>query len=150
MSSYIAARLRRDVRSRTGGVCEYCLIHERDTFFGCQIDHIIGEKHGGQTVLENLALACTICNRAKGSDVGSVDPATLEFVRFYNPRVDAWKDHFEIRGDEIVAKSRIGDVTARLLGFNVAERRLERAALIATLRYPPPEAVHLTDPGNSA
>jgi 5-methylcytosine-specific restriction endonuclease McrA len=25
-----------------------------------QVDHVIAEKHGGQTVIENLALSCTV------------------------------------------------------------------------------------------
>lgn len=57
---------------RADHLCEYCLIHEDNTFFGCQVDHIISEKHGGATALDNLAYACAVCNRAKGSDVGSV------------------------------------------------------------------------------
>ena len=54
MSSYVSAELRRLVAQRAEGLCEYCLIHESDTFFGCQVDHIISEKHGGQTAPENL------------------------------------------------------------------------------------------------
>ncbi len=43
-------------------LCEYCLIHEDDTFFGCEVDHIISQKHGGPTEPENLAYACLPCN----------------------------------------------------------------------------------------
>ena len=72
MSSYVSAALRRLVAERAAYLCEYCLLHEEDTFFGCEVDHIISEKHGGPTVAENLAYACAFCNRAKGSDVGSI------------------------------------------------------------------------------
>lgn len=58
MGSYVSPELRRQVSERADHLCEYCLVHETDTFFGCQVDHIISEKHGGQTVLENLAYAC--------------------------------------------------------------------------------------------
>ncbi len=54
MSSYVSADLRRLVASRAYHVCEYCLIHESDTYLGCHIDHIISEKHGGLTEAENL------------------------------------------------------------------------------------------------
>lgn len=67
MTSYVPAELRRLVEERARNICEYCLIHVDDTFFGCQVDHIIAEKHGGLTVDDNLSLACTFCNRAKGS-----------------------------------------------------------------------------------
>jgi HNH endonuclease len=49
MSSYISPALRRLVATRAEYLCENCLIHEDDTFFGCEVDHIISEKHGGQT-----------------------------------------------------------------------------------------------------
>jgi 5-methylcytosine-specific restriction endonuclease McrA len=68
--TYISAELQRLVVSRADGICEYCLIAEEDTFYGCAIDHIISEKHGGPTHEDNLALACVFCNQAKGSDVG--------------------------------------------------------------------------------
>lgn len=34
--TYIATALRQLVRTRAKRVCEYCLIHEDDTYFGCQ------------------------------------------------------------------------------------------------------------------
>jgi len=136
----ISAELRRVVSARSEGVCEYCLIAEEDTFFGCEIDHVISEKHGGPTEVGNLALACVFCNQAKGSDVGSVHPESGDFIRFFNPRSDSWADYFEIVGDRIEPMSVIGDVTARILGFNSAERRLERRTLQAMGRYPPAAA----------
>ena len=54
MTSYVSSELRRFVRERSQGLCEYCLIHESDTFYGCQVDHIISEKHGGPTVDGNI------------------------------------------------------------------------------------------------
>jgi 5-methylcytosine-specific restriction endonuclease McrA len=32
--------------------CEYCLIRAEDTFYGCQVEHIISLKHGGSNHLE--------------------------------------------------------------------------------------------------
>lgn len=75
--TYIPAQLRRAVLHRADWLCEYCLIHEDDTFLGCQVDHIIAEKHGGITDFTNLALACTNCNRAKGSDIATLIDETL-------------------------------------------------------------------------
>ena len=43
MSSYINAALRRLVATRAEYLCEYCLIHEEDAFFGCEVDHIISD-----------------------------------------------------------------------------------------------------------
>src|SRR5919205_733252 len=51
---------------------QYYLIAEADTFYGCEVDHIISLKHGGSSDPSNLAYACALCNRAKGSDIGSI------------------------------------------------------------------------------
>src|SRR5687768_9856943 len=111
MSSYVPAALRRLVALRADGLCEYCLIHEHDTYFGCQVEHVIAEKHGGTTTAENLAYACALCNRFKGSDLGSIVPATGQLVRFFHPRTDRWSDHFRLDEAEIVALTEIGEVT---------------------------------------
>ena len=134
--TYISAKLRRLVVVRAERVCEYCLIAEEDTFLGCAVDHIVSEKHGGRTRADNLALACVFCNQAKGSDLGSVSLATGELVRFFNPRTDRWNDHFAFVRDKIKPLSVIGEVTARILGFNVTERVLERKVLRRLGRYP--------------
>ena len=134
--TYIAADLRRLVVARAESICEYCLIAEDDTFYGCEADHIISEKHGGTTDADNLAFACVFCNQAKGSDVGSVDWATNTFVRFFNPRTDAWADHFQIVGNRIEGLTAVGAVTARILAFNAGERVLERKTLQDMGRYP--------------
>jgi hypothetical protein len=61
MSSYVSTALRRLVAARADALCEYCLAHEDDAVFGCEVDHIISEKHGGATEAENLAYACAFC-----------------------------------------------------------------------------------------
>jgi 5-methylcytosine-specific restriction endonuclease McrA len=91
---HIPATLRRLVRTRARNRCEYCLLAEQDAFFPHEPDHIIALKHGGETTGENLALACFDCNRFKGSDIASVDPITGRIVPLFNPRVQAWSDHF--------------------------------------------------------
>lgn len=139
-STYIPAELRRQIVARANNICEYCLIHEDDTYFGCQVDHIISEKHGGPTEAENLAYACSFCNRQKGSDIGSVVRSTGQFTRFFNPRTDRWADHFKLEGVTIVALTDIGEVTARILGFNHIDQLVEREDLQTIGRYPPEEA----------
>ena len=136
MSSYINKALRQLVATRAERLCEYCLIHEDDTFFGCEVDHIISEKHGGQTEAENLAFACAFCNRSKGSDVGSLIGATGVFVRFFNPRTDLWAEHFVLDGVTFVALSDVGEVTVRILSFNNSERLFERQMLQVIGRFP--------------
>ena len=136
MVSYISESFRRLVTNRAGGLCEYCLIHEDDTFFGCEIDHIISLKHGGETEESNLAYACLSCNRHKGTDIGSVLADRAEFIRFFNPRSDQWSHHFRLEGALFKSITDIGKVTISILQFNSGERVFERETLIAIGRYP--------------
>src|SRR5438270_10083734 len=108
--TYIPADLRRLVVARAEGICEYCLIAEEDTFYGCEADHIISEKHGGSTDADNLAYACMICNQKKGTDVGSIHWETNRLVRLFSPRTDRWADHFRLVGSRIEGVTPIGVV----------------------------------------
>lgn len=142
-TTYISIALRRLVAQRAHHLCEYCLIHEDDTFFGCEVDHVISEKHRGPTEEGNLAYACLTCNRNKGSDIASLSSATGTLVRFFNPRSDRWSEHFRLEdadGITIVPLSDIGEATVRIFGMNAPERLLERQALRSIDRYPVPMA----------
>lgn len=138
---YLNQALRRQVAVRADHLCEYCLVHEQETAFGCAVDHIISLKHGGTSDIENLAYACVFCNRFKGSDIGSIILETQEFTRFYNPRRDRWADHFQLTDAMLAPITSIGKVTARILGFNDSDRLLERQLLIAQQKYPHPAAL---------
>ena len=134
--TYIPADLRRLVILRAERLCEYCLIHEDDTFFGCEVDHIVSEKHGGLTVADNLAYACLVCNRNKGTDLGSLWDPTGSLIRFFNPRLDNWSDHFSFDGGIIRPITPTGQVIERIFKFNEIERISERESLRAVGRYP--------------
>ena len=95
MARWISSELRQTVAARANFLCEYCLIAEADTFYGCEVDHIISLKHDGSSEADNLAYACALCNRYKGSDIGSIS-TTGEFSRFFNPRIDHWTEHFHL------------------------------------------------------
>lgn len=134
--TYVPAEMRRLVIGRAARRCEYCLIHEDDTYFGCEVDHVVSEKHGGLTVVENLAYACLVCNRYKGSDLGSILVPSGDLIRFFNPRIDAWSEHFAFDGVAIKPLTAIGQVTERIFRFNVVEHLMEREALRVIGRYP--------------
>jgi len=135
MARWISDDLRQTIADRANLLCEYCLIAETDTFYGCEVDHIISLKHGGSSELDNLAYACALCNRAKGSDVGSVS-ASGEFTRFFNPRTDRWSEHFQLDQATIRSLTTIGEVTARILGLNDSIRLHEREEMIRFGKYP--------------
>lgn len=137
MTSRPTAELRRRVIERAKNCCEYCLLHEDFAASTHQVDHIIAEKHGGQTLLDNLALSCTVCNRRKGSDIGTIDPQTGNLVPLLNPQTQRWLDHFRLDSAQIVGLTEVGRATVEFLQLNTFERLMERDALIRASRYPP-------------
>jgi hypothetical protein len=132
--------MRRDVVRRAGNRCEYCLIHQHDAASRHQVDHVIAEKHGGATTLDNLALSCLPCNRRKSSDIAANNPETGQLTRLFNPRLQKWEDHFQTNGPRIVGLTAEGKTTVEFLRLNSSERVLEREELIRVERYPPLDA----------
>ncbi len=113
-----SAAIRREVVERARGCCEYCLVHQDLVASTHQVDHVIAEKHGGETTMNNLALSCTLCNRRKGSDITSVDPETGEVISLFNPRAQRWSDHFEMDGVRIIGTTPEGRTTVEFLRLN--------------------------------
>jgi len=132
----ISPALRKEVRERANGCCEYCLLPEEQAFFAHEPDHIIATKHGGQSTIDNLALACFDCNRFKGSDIASIDPASGKLTPLFNPRVQEWKEHFSIKAGRINPTTANGRVTELVLKLNLSSRVEVRAILINISRYP--------------
>ena len=125
---------RRLVIERASRRCEYCLIHEDSVGFPHQIDHIISRKHSGSSGIGNLAYACILCNRYKGTDIASLD-SFGRLVSLFNPRRDIWEEHFKITGSVIQPLTPVGEVTARILRLNAAERVIERQLLQSLGQY---------------
>ncbi|MEM9951843.1 MAG: HNH endonuclease signature motif containing protein [Chloroflexota bacterium] len=137
--TYIPEVLRQEVMARAKQCCEYCLLHERDSIYSHEIDHIIPEKHRGETVSDNLCYACLDCNRNKGSDFGSFDPETDEVALLFHPRKDIWSEHFKLEDGQIIPISAKGRVTEFVLKFNTTIRVRNRKLLSEAGRYPPRE-----------
>lgn len=124
--TYISEALRRLVAERANDRCEYCQIWAELTFYPHEVDHVVALKHGGETEANNLAYACWRCNRRKGSDLGSFDPQTKVFSFLFNPRTQAWANHYAIDKNRIVGLSPEGRTTTQLLQLNSRERLAER------------------------
>jgi hypothetical protein len=140
--TYISVSLRKFVSDRAQDYCEYCLIPAMFALASHQVDHAIAEKHGGETIEENLALSCSLCNQAKGSDIASIDSETSDVVRLYNPRKDIWVEHFqiEIESGVISPLTAIGRVTIKLLKINresclPSRQILVQAGMLPTKNY---------------
>ena len=130
MSAYIPDKLRQFVWQRAAGRCEYCRLPETDANHKHEPDHIIPRQHDGETTTANLALTCWRCNRHKGTNLGSFDPATRAFSLFFNPRTQVWEEHFRLEGALLQPLTPEARVTARILRFNDSLRVAERGALL--------------------
>jgi len=138
MATALSREVRLAVIERARGRCEYCQKPDDRTLnpYRHEADHILAEKHGGNTALDNLAYACFQCNRYKGTDLTSLDPHTNEVTRLFHPRTQQWGNHFALTTEgTIMPRTPEGRATARLLRLNAPERVQTRADLI--ICWPP-------------
>ena len=125
-NTYIPTELRRLAIERAEKRCEYCQQPASLSFLlPHELDHVVAEKHGGQSVAENLAYTCWRCNRHKGTDLGSFDPLTGSFSFLFNPRTQPWSHHFAFEADSITRLTAEGRTTVKLLQLNSSDRVAE-------------------------
>jgi hypothetical protein len=125
------------VWQRARSACEYCRMPHGLTVLPFQIDHVIAEQHGGQTVAENLALSCLVCNAHKGPNIASIDPVTGDLVPLFHPRRDHWSEHFRWEGPRLRGLTPVGRVTVAVLAINLQARIVLRASFLTEGRFPP-------------
>lgn len=101
------------------------------------VEHIVPRSLGGQSELDNLAWSCPGCNLHKAGRVGFPDPITGQRVALFNPRDEAWSDHFEWREFEIVPLSPSGRATCLALDVNSYRRICIRQAEAIFGLFPP-------------
>lgn len=121
--------LEAEVVRRAAGRCEYCHFPAKASELSFHCDHIIAEKHGGATTLDNLAWACFSCNLCKGPNLSGLDPESRELTRLFHPRTDRWENHFEWVGARLRGKSAIGRTTIAVLEINHPDVLAVREAL---------------------
>jgi hypothetical protein len=136
MTQSISTALRALVRERAHFRFEYCLLHEDDSFFPHEINHIVATKHRGESKESYLAWSCFDCNRHKGSDMTSVDMETGLVVQLFNSCVNSWPTHFKLVAGTIVPLDSIGRVTEYLLRLNEPSRVNDRYRLFNAGLYP--------------
>jgi len=122
--------LQHEIRYRARYRCEYCHFPEDFAERPFHIDHIVAQQHGGQTVSDNLALACRFCNRYKGPNIAAIDPQSGNVVELFNPRLQAWEEHFSWTGSQLTAHTPSGRATIHLLQINRAAAVAVRGLLI--------------------
>ena len=84
---------------------------------------------GGDDDSADFVLACDRCNLHTGPNLTGIDPQPGEVVPLFRPRRQSWRDHFRVRGMEIVGLTPTGRATARWLSMNATRRVQLRAAL---------------------
>jgi hypothetical protein len=132
------ARLRRAVRERAGGRCEYCQHVAEQSEETFATDHIIAEQHHGPTELENLAFACARCNGHKGPNLSGIDPLTKQVVTLFHPRQDVWASHFAWNGVILEGLTPTGRATIDVLDVNNSIVVSRRSLLLLLGKFPPP------------
>jgi hypothetical protein len=116
--SYISAFLRKLVIRRADNRCEYCRLSQKGQEATFHIDHIYPVVLGGETVAENLALACVSCSLRKNAKEIVIDPKTSKDVPLFHPRKDVWKEHFAWKGIKIEGLTATGRATVKTLNLN--------------------------------
>jgi hypothetical protein len=121
------------VRDRAANRCEYCHVHQRYyPDFTFHIEHIVARQHGGANDIDNLALACHLCNNKKGPNLSGIDPVAGRLTPLFNPRQDNWDEHFSLGADgRITGWTAIGRTTLYVLGMNTEIRVQIRREIMA-------------------
>jgi hypothetical protein len=105
------------------------------------VEHIIPRQAGGETMLDNLALACQGCNGHKYVKIEGVDPISGELVSLFHPRRQCWRDHFAWNADFtlIIGLTPTGRATVETLQLNREGLVNLRRVLCAMGEHPPSE-----------
>jgi HNH endonuclease len=121
------------VAQRAKHQCEYC--HAPEVIFNVafEVEHIFPISKGGLDDLQNLALACRVCNLRKLDYIDGVDPITQQVVRLFNPRTDIWDEHLAMQQEapfHLEGKTSIGRATIERLEINSSLQLRARALWI--------------------
>jgi len=129
--SDLSPRLRAEVILRAGDRCEYCRLSQLGQEARFHLDHVMPRAAGGPTTVDNLALACVSCSLRKGASQTALDPDSGAAVPLFNPRTQAWPDHFRWDGVRMAALTPTGRATLAALAMNrplIVAIRQEEAA----------------------
>ena len=116
---YITADEQRQVIERANRRCEYCKSAMDYAAQSFVMEHITPIAAGGETALNNLALACGGCNGHKHIKITGLDPVGQTQVSLFHPRRQTWDEHFAWGADflqvvGIIGKSSDGSTDIRI------------------------------------
>ena len=134
-----SAALREQVILRALHCCEYCKSQDKYAPHLFTIDHLLPKNLGGTNDFINLAYACFLCNRLKSNKLNVFDPISESWIPLFNPRIDAWHQHFSWNEDatQIIGLTAIGRMTVGTLKLNRDKLIEYRQALIPFGVHPP-------------
>lgn len=137
MSKALYTRLRQELGLR----CGYCRTSSAITGERHTIEHLIPTARGGSSEEENLWISCRRCNGAKGTQVDAIDPESGQRVSLFNPRAQAWKEHFTWSSDGtlIVGLTPNGRATVAALQMNHLDIVKARRLWVSVGWHPPEE-----------
>lgn len=139
MSEYVSKTLKHVVGERAKNCCEYCLSQAEFATQSFAIDHISPTSLGGETHLDNLALACAGCNGYKSDKISAVDPVSRATVSLYNPRQHTWNEHFcwDKNYQQMLGLTPVGRATVEFLRLNRQPLKNLRRVLYTSGEHPP-------------
>ena len=136
---YIAVAQRRQVIDRAEGRCEYCQCPVDYATQLFDVDHIIPLSRGGPSTSNNLAYACSGCNRHKFNRLTGFDPVEGNEIALFHPRQDRWEDHFGWSEDHtrVIGLTSTGRATVDALQLNRSGVINLRKLLLLVGKHPP-------------
>jgi 5-methylcytosine-specific restriction endonuclease McrA len=139
---HVTTEQKQAVLERARGCCEYCRSQARFATQPFSTEHIIPRHWGGETTLDNLALACQGCNNHKYTKTEGYDPVSDKVVSLYHPRQQRWHDHFAWNDDFtlVIGLTPTGRATIKALQLNREELVNLRRVLYAMGEHPPAES----------
>ena len=129
--------MRKETAQRAGHRCEYCQLSQAGQEAAFHLDHIHPFVAGGESELENLALACVSCSLRKGARRRARDPLGKTTVGLFHPRQQAWDHHFRWKLNRVRGITPTGRATVDLLKMNRALIIEIRAEERLMGRHPP-------------
>lgn len=137
----ISEEVRRRIAQAARFRCGYCLMPQHMVAITFHLEHIIPLSQGGQDSEDNLWLAWPLCNLRKGSRLAAIDPESGDETPLYNPRTQAWREHFAFsqQNTTIVGLSAAGRATVEALALNAPALVEARRWWVELGQYPPSE-----------
>jgi hypothetical protein len=135
----IKKELDEKIRLQAKNRCGYCLNPQELIPYKLEIEHIFPRALGGESIEENLWLACRECNVHKAAKTDAIDKLTDKTVKLFNPRLQIWNEHFEFSKytSEIIGKTACGRATVESLQMNNFYQITARSIWVEMNKYPP-------------